>query len=369
MKGDWIPASVQAANEGDMTLCIQYRGLDEDIVDAMIGNPGADGWQTSTNGGTVTDDGTLPADPTEDWLHQIDPNSPHETGAFRLRWNGTGDRLVFSLPGPLDVEDFGYVSFRVGQVVDTDANPGGAQDFYVGLRDQGGATRQVRVGAFAEIPAPVPRTDNPPDQINIAKSAMRTIRLPLTAFTIDIDGMPTVNLGAVVEVAFRFAEVASGEIVLDTVAFADTALPPGGVVSPGVQDFTSELTTNGSALPGLPTGPSAIEDLLWEAREVVRQIDGAMRVLTRVLLPGIVFEARALAPFVRIGDRAAIWVAPGPNGKGVAAYFDVAPPDGATIDYGFADRGQVRRLRRTFDQARIERLDRQKLPPGVTWRT
>lgn len=368
VKGDWVPASVQEANEGNMTLCVQYKGLDEEIVDNMVGNPGPSGWQTSTIGGTVTDDGTLPSPPDEDWLHRIDPNSPHETGGFRLRWSGTNDRLVFSLPEALDVGGFGYLSFRVGQVVDTTANPAGPQDFFVGLRDEGGAARQIRIGSFAEIPMPAPRTDNPPNQMAVAKSSMRTVRVPLSAFIVDIDGIPPVDLGMVDEVSFHFAEIATGEIVIDAVAFADGALPPDGFIPAGVVELTDQFVVVGPTGTGLPAHPSTgatPADLEWEAREVIKKIDADMRLLIRFTFPEIRFEARALSPIVRIGDMTAIKVSPCPDGTGVVAYFDAPPPEGGVIDYGFADRGIVSRAARTFSRGTIRRLDSGKLAPDI----
>ncbi len=371
IRGDWIPASVMQANEAAMRVFVQYQGLDRFPIDSMVGNAGPEGWTNSTVGGTVTDDGSLPEDPLEDWLHEIDFHSPHESGGMRFRWNGTQDRLRFELPEPRNVSGFRYLSFRVTQTVDSATNPNGPQDFFVSLTDQGGNSRQVRVGQFAEIPEPAARQDTD-DWTNVTKSSMRTVRLPLSAFSIAVEGAEPVNTMAIVEIGFHFGVLSSGELIIDTVAFADGGLPPddilppGGVVPPSEIARPPVLADRPSPAALLPDAPrTARYPLKWEACEVVRKFNGRPRLLLRLTLHAPRFMVRALEPIVRVGDRTAVTTEMSTDGRRLHAYFDEAIPDGATIDYGFEDRGIIYRSPDAFASSAVDRLDRSRLSKEV----
>ncbi|MBL7727581.1 MAG: hypothetical protein JNM68_07850, partial [Dinghuibacter sp.] len=87
-------------------------------------------------------------------------------------------------------------------------------NFRVALRDGSGNERAIRVSAFAEIPYPQQRvnTDN-------IVSLFRTVRIPLTAYTIVCLGVPKVNLADITRITFLFSEQATGSIELDDLCF------------------------------------------------------------------------------------------------------------------------------------------------------
>ena len=108
------------------------------------------------------------------------------------------------------------LSFSVAQVVNSTANPGAsAQNFRVVLRDGGGNERSIRVSAFGTIP--------PPAAANIAgniKSALKTIRIPLSSYTVVCAGAAQVDLTDVTNVRFDFTEQATGEVSVDNLEFS-----------------------------------------------------------------------------------------------------------------------------------------------------
>jgi hypothetical protein len=156
------------------------------------------------------------ADPLAQPLHVADARSPHDGRGLRLRWDDHTTRLEFAVPpGQGDVLEYTALSFRAGQVADSPHNPAGQpQDLRVTLRDGGGRERAVRVSAFRPVPFPDVRATDA-----LTKSALTTIRIPLTAYTIACAGLPPVDLHDVVSVAFAFAEQPAGEIDLDSVEF------------------------------------------------------------------------------------------------------------------------------------------------------
>jgi hypothetical protein len=368
IRGDWVPASVQQTGDGSIRLYVQYNGLDRLLVDNMVGNAGAGGWSHSTIGGTVEDDDTLPEDPVEDWLHEIDDHSPHESGGLLFRWNEAGDRLRFELPSARDVSGFGYLSFRVAQRVGSDSNMGAPQDFYVGLTDQGGGSRDIRVSRFTDIPVPFERVDKPPGWERVTKSAMRTIRIPLDAFTIAAQELDSVDLTAVTQIAFEFGVRATGEIAIETVAFTDGSLPP-GLGAPQIlasQSIAARPSHTAELLPDRPKSPDEADRTpRWEAKEVVRDLSGRPHLFVRLTLSGFRLDERALEPIVRVGGRVARFTRSGFPEPVLHAYFDETLPEGEPIDFGFEDAGILHRFPARFTEMEVTRLDRGRLPKNV----
>lgn len=215
--GEWIPSAVEAADGGSVELYVQYGDTTRDVVDDFEGTHTATSWQSSTIGGTVDDGGTLPSDPTEDELYDIDSHSPHVTAGLLLEWNDTSDELQFTVPsGHRDVAAYSALSFRVTQKVGSPANPMGEQDLYVTLEDGSSGSRKVKVSAFGMIPEPYERYYN-----QFTKSAMNTIRVPLDAFVIKVPGPGPVDLNDVRHVTFDFERNPTGEIEIDSVEFTD----------------------------------------------------------------------------------------------------------------------------------------------------
>ncbi len=214
-RGEWVPPAVEQADAGKVRLYVQTKDTSADLIDNFEGIHTATSWQTSTAGDTVDDAGTLPVDPVEDQLHNVDAHSPHDTGGLLLRWDGTGDQLTFGVPvADKDVSGFDAVSFRITQKVDSPSNPAGIQDLYATLTDTGSQSRKIRVSKFAEIPEPHKRNRN-----QYTKSAMRTVRIPLHAYTIAVAGKQDVDLANIDHVRFDFGVKATGEIEIDSVEF------------------------------------------------------------------------------------------------------------------------------------------------------
>lgn len=208
--GEWKPPQVGATGA---TIAFQYRDTTRRTVDSFEGPHAPADWQTSTIGGAVAEAG-LAATPVEAQLFVNDSASPHDTGGMRLTWNSAGDQLVFAVPaGQRDVSGFGFLSVRLGKVVGG-GNPVGDQNLRVALRDGAGNERQIRTSAFGRILEPAVA-----NQASNTKSAMGSLRIPLTAYTVVCAGAVQVDLGDVVEVKLIFSEVASGDIAVDELEF------------------------------------------------------------------------------------------------------------------------------------------------------
>jgi hypothetical protein len=212
--GEWQPPSVAATGA---KLSVQTRTPGQRVVDDFESAPS---WSSSSIGGSVTQTG-LPANPSEGRLHHdptaagVDPKSPDDSKGQRLAW-ASGGRLEWAIPaGQRDVSSFGAVSVRIGQTADSASNPANqVQNLRVALRDGGGYERAVRVGAFTVLPYPDVRLDN-----SVTKSALSTVRIPLTSYTIVCAGQPQVDLTNVVSLSLTFAETPTGEIDIDEIEF------------------------------------------------------------------------------------------------------------------------------------------------------
>lgn len=215
--GEWRPAAVEAADGGTVKTYHQYSGASRREVDAFEGAHTATSWQTSTIGGTVSDDSSLPLQPTEDNLWTVDGYSPHSTAGLLCQWNDLTDHLRFDVPaGQRDVTGFQTISLRVSQKNGSAANPAGmSQDLYVTLKSGNGNSRSVRAAAFDEIPFPHQRF-----YPQFTKSAMRSVRIPLTSYTIAVINTVPVDLTDVVSVSVDFAARATGEIEVDSIEFS-----------------------------------------------------------------------------------------------------------------------------------------------------
>jgi hypothetical protein len=216
--GEWRPAAVDAADGGSVKTYHQYTGTARREVDNFEGAHTPASWQTSTIGGAVNDDGSLPVQPLEDDLWGFDSNSPHQTAGLLCRWDAPGDHLRFDVPaGQRDVRGFSVLSFRITQKNGSPSNPVGmAQDLYVTLKGVNGKSRSIRAAAFGEIPYPDQRYYS-----EFTKSAMRTVRIPLASYTIAVINTDPVDLKHVVSVSFDFGMKSMGEIEVDSVEFSN----------------------------------------------------------------------------------------------------------------------------------------------------
>ena len=216
-KGEWVPATVAQADGGKVKLYTQYSDMNAKVIDDFEGAHTPTSWQVSTIGGQVDDSGTLPVDPAEDELYDLDVHSPHDTSGCLLRWDSLSDKLEFKLTNPIDVHNFAAISFRVTQKVDSPSNlVDQIQDLYLTLTDTSNKSRSIKVSKFGEIPSPQKRDNN-----SLTKSAMCTVRIPLHAFKIEVINTDTVDLQNVKALTFEFKAKPEGEIEIDSVEFTN----------------------------------------------------------------------------------------------------------------------------------------------------
>jgi len=201
----------------------QYQPTSRLTLDSFEAAPATN---QNTLGGTVTPT-NLDGAPQEDVMGTIDANSPHQTRGIRLKWNAATAKYQSEIPlagNQRDVSGFKFLSFRVTQKVGSAANPADQlQDFYVRLSTAaGGNSRAVRAGYFDKIPFPYKPEYKPNWDSNEApntKAALKTIRIPLSAWTIKALSAPIVDLTNVESVTFEFSSKPTGELAIDDVEF------------------------------------------------------------------------------------------------------------------------------------------------------
>ncbi|MCK5115544.1 MAG: hypothetical protein KAR44_03025 [Candidatus Aegiribacteria sp.] len=215
--GEWTPGSVSSTGA---IFYIQYHDTTTKIVDEF---EGAVNWQASTIGGTVDHAGTLPVNPGEGKMSAaviagLDQKSPHDTQGMKIKWNNTGDKLVFTIPpAHKNVSAYSVLSFRVTQKTDSADNPSNqTQNFRVALKDGSNNERAVRVSPFYVIPFP----DHRPNHAH-SKSAMLTVRIPLKSYRIVCAGLNKVDLDDIASLTFLFSEKTTGEIEIDNIEFSN----------------------------------------------------------------------------------------------------------------------------------------------------
>lgn len=215
-RGEWVPAAVQAA-DANMKIYPQYEDTTVRTVDDFEGPHSGTSWQTSTIGGAVTQIG-LPATPQENDLRTIDAHSPHQTSGLLLQWDNLTDLLQYDVPiGQRNVHTFAAISFRIAQRVDSASNPANqGQDLRLTLTDGAGKSRAIRISKLTDIPYPDVRGYN-----YYTKSALRTVRVPLSVYAIKCLGVDAVDLTNVVNLTFEFDEKPTGEIEIDSVQFTN----------------------------------------------------------------------------------------------------------------------------------------------------
>lgn len=208
--GDERPHQVEWADGGTVRVDVQYQEPGGLSLDRF----GAGTWQVNDLGGVVT--ATLPAVPGKGDLRGLDNFSPDDHTGGLLRWDAARHLYVSELPpGSRDLSDYNVLSFRVTQRYASASNPVGAeQDFLVGLTDEDGDTRQVPVSQFAPITYPYVRGIN-----SLTKSAPKTVRIPLRAYTRELAGVEQVDLSKIVSLSLDFAVNPTGEIEVTDIEF------------------------------------------------------------------------------------------------------------------------------------------------------
>lgn len=220
-EGEWQPPSVSSTGA---ELHFQYREPGGRTIDDFEG--AVNDWTASSIGGTVSQAG-LPANPSEGRLFDfasvpgLDTQSPHDSKGLLAQWDSSGDRVTFTIPAAQkDVTSFTTLSIRITQRQGSASNPAGQpQDLRVALKDGGGNERAIRAGAFGPMPfAAVPFPDQRAN-VDLRKSALSTIRIPLASYTIVCAGQVKVDLANLAELSLQFSMTAAGEIEIDEIEF------------------------------------------------------------------------------------------------------------------------------------------------------
>lgn len=214
--GEWQPPSVAATGA---RLETQFRRPGQSVLDDFQANAAS---TTSSSGGAVAATG-LPVPPAEGKLHDhpsapgIDVQSPHDSNGMRLRWDTMGDRIDWTVPaGMNNVSGFSTLSIRIGQVAGSAVNPANlVQNLRVGLKDSLNNERAIRVSAFAQLLYPDVRPWS-----SLTKSALLSVRIPLSAYTIVCAGQVKVDLTNVTTLSLQFSETPAGEIDIDELEFS-----------------------------------------------------------------------------------------------------------------------------------------------------
>lgn len=214
--GAWRPDAIESSD-----VVQQFSaGLRRVVDDFENGDDGV-----SRIGGSVAH--SDPITFLEGPLHQTIASSPHETGGLRITWAGA-ETVRWNIPnlapfgvGPLrDVSGFTHLSLRVAQVYGNAFNTEGAdQDFHARLSSGAGLSNKVRIGAYGRLPYPDEFICNSVlDECvgDYSKSAMATIRVPLTAFK-NVDWTDVRN----VYLYFDVDGHDSGAIAIDSLEFTD----------------------------------------------------------------------------------------------------------------------------------------------------
>jgi hypothetical protein len=166
-------------------------------------------------GGAVTQSG-LAAPAQVDQLHSLDVHSPHQTAGVKISWTSSAPLYVSQLPvAQKDVSGYDLISFRVTQTYASPQDPAGqSQDLFVRLTDHSGKSRRIRASLFAPIPYPYVRAND-----QLIKSALSTVRIPLSSFVVANAGADIVDLHDIDTITFELAAKPTGEIELDQIEF------------------------------------------------------------------------------------------------------------------------------------------------------
>jgi dienelactone hydrolase len=208
--GEERPAQVGWADGGTVQIDVQFQEPRSRALDRFASGT----WQVNDLGGVVT--ATLAAVPGKGDLNALDSYSPHDHTGGLLRWDAADHSYVSSLPADRrDVSDYELLSFRVTQRYGSASDPAGLpQDFFVTLTDQGGRSRKFPVSQFASLNYPYVRGLS-----NLTKSAMKTVRIPLSEYTRKLAGVHRVRLDELASVGFELTADPTGEIEVTDIEF------------------------------------------------------------------------------------------------------------------------------------------------------
>jgi hypothetical protein len=110
-------------------------------------------------------------------------------------------------------------------------------------------------------------------------------------------------------------------------------------------------------------------ELLWQAREVIKNVDERPHLVVRIDISGAYFPHRAAEPFVRIvTDRDQVvfnWFAEvADDNRGLVGYFPTDLPGRGTIEFGYGGK-ILGRAWVEFESKAVKKLDRTRLAKEV----
>lgn len=149
----------------------------------------------------------------------INNTFPHSTHGAVLGWNAGSDSYSTEIPANQRtlVPNYTHLSFRVGQVyrATDNQNPAGLdQDFALQVTDSDNdSSAQIWISSYTSLPYPYQSNYH---GWSDPKSVMRTVRIPLAAFTVNSS---QVDLNKLQKITFFFNRTAKGEICLDDIEF------------------------------------------------------------------------------------------------------------------------------------------------------
>lgn len=169
-----------------------WTQLDEPLK-RVVDNFEQGGLATNTRGGSVLAYGNV-GQIAENELWQLNPSAPHETRGLRIKWADNTARVRWGIPDTTvpfagdsrNVTGFNYISLRVAQdYLDAWNTPGVDQNFSLRMYTAGGFSINVPISDYGRVPYPNYFFTNPIPYPagDYTKSAMTTIRVPLSAFT------------------------------------------------------------------------------------------------------------------------------------------------------------------------------------------
>jgi len=135
-----------------------------------------------------------------------------DTRGLRTRWILPGGSVAFGT-GTQSVRYWDFLNFRVGQRFRSTGsfNPtNGMQNLTIVLEDADGhVSPPIRVSTYVTLPYP-------DDRGSYTKSVMRTVRIPLRAFSANGSAL---NPGRLARIRFLYDATATGELLIDDVEF------------------------------------------------------------------------------------------------------------------------------------------------------
>lgn len=191
--GEQIPASVRL-DTSDIFLQYKnnYNNATLKIDDFSNGNV-----MLTTHGDVVSYTNTPGAFQHVGFLRDMDDVSPHGTKGLEIKILSNTE-VAISFNSALDISAYGFLSFRIALVVGFVADP---LTFTVSIDG---------ISSAASINIPKPRIRS--DDFNTSKSAMNTVRIPLSSFS-------GISVNGIQKVSFLFTAPKESRIDIDDIEF------------------------------------------------------------------------------------------------------------------------------------------------------